>query len=65
VSWVEEVRHEVYRKEVSRTCVLSMEDSIVSTLFSILTEEEDGHEEMRVGFCLFIEGVTNEKNWTT
>ena len=63
VSWVEEARHEVYRKEASRRYVPSMEDSIVSTGFFTVIEEADNQVDKRVGFASVIDGVTSETYW--
>jgi hypothetical protein len=42
-----------------------MEDSVVSTGFSTVTEEADSQEDRRVGFSSVTEGVTSETDWTT
>jgi len=63
ISWVEEARQEVYRKEPSRICVPSIDDLVFSTSFSTVTKEEEIQEYKRVGFSLVTEGATNEANW--
>jgi hypothetical protein len=40
-----------------------VEDSIVSTCFSTMTEEVDSEEYMRLGFSSVTKRESNEENW--
>jgi hypothetical protein len=42
-----------------------MEDTFVSTGFSIVIEEATNQEDWRVGFASVIKGATSETNYTT